>query len=401
MIRNRNSIVRQEENVKRVVILAVIFTLLSTSGAFAASARWQALGNEHRFIVDTSNYCAYPGRMHQFTNALFIIPTPTYGNNNLVSGILVEVVKDMSLAFHYNLASPGISNLNATLKDPQYSTPRLMALNIRNFPDVFWGIKSGSTSFGARIVVGMDGSSDDTGTPTETSARAIDLSGGITTKTGMGDLDIGVGVGIQSFSDDDGTTKTESTGGFGLYLDARLHKQMDDGKFLIPIASVSFGSHPTPKEVCECSFMTGEIGLGIRRQAEKTLLVSGIVLGMNSSTETPKSGAEITDTVLSAKVLGGYEMPLTKWLYARGGANAIYTSTTLQVDVSGQAKDVKSQDVNYYYNMGLRAIYKTFILDMIISRDAFHRGPYFISGSGANLGANICITYLIKQAAKK
>jgi hypothetical protein len=53
-------------------------------------------------------------------------------------------------------------------------------------------------------------------------------------------------------------------------------------------------------------------------------------------------------------------------------------------------------DVKYYYNAGVRMMYGGFVVDWILARDLFYRGPYFISGSGkdgSNLATNICLTY--------
>ena len=61
---------------KKILIILILLTLAVSSRAFAASARWDALGGDHRFIIDTTNYTIYPGRVTLFGNALFIIPVP-------------------------------------------------------------------------------------------------------------------------------------------------------------------------------------------------------------------------------------------------------------------------------------------------------------------------------------
>jgi len=120
---------------------------------------------------------------------------------------------------------------------------------------------------------------------------------------------------------------------------------------------------------------------------EKKMVVTGLVVGFNSVTKTPPEGEEVTETTLSPRIVGGCEMPLTKWIVVRGGASATLTS---------KSNDSSSMDVSYYYNAGIRMLYGGFIVDVILARDIFHRGPYLISGSSkedANLGTNICITY--------
>jgi len=61
---------------KKILIVSVLLTLVVSSGAFARSPRWNALGGEHRFIIDDTNYLTYPGRVTMFGNELFIVPVP-------------------------------------------------------------------------------------------------------------------------------------------------------------------------------------------------------------------------------------------------------------------------------------------------------------------------------------
>jgi len=63
---------------KKILIVSILLTLVASSGAFAASARWNALGGEYRFIIDTSSYGIYPGRVALFGNALFVIPVANF-----------------------------------------------------------------------------------------------------------------------------------------------------------------------------------------------------------------------------------------------------------------------------------------------------------------------------------
>ena len=90
---------------KKIVLVALLLVLVAASVSFAASARWNALGAEHRFMLDTSNYAMYLGRMHMFANALWIIPNIPGGAgipDNMMSGLLVKK-NDMAWAIHYNL----------------------------------------------------------------------------------------------------------------------------------------------------------------------------------------------------------------------------------------------------------------------------------------------------------
>jgi hypothetical protein len=253
---------------KKSFALVILMLLVISSVAFGASTRWNALGGEHRFIIDTTNYTIYPGRVTMFGNALFVIPVPKtdvkefydaryFADNGFVAGALWNV-KNMTMAVHYNLDSTGTANLRKVLagfvsdtkaiEDAQWDfaskdvgspewiaaksvlatqnqKSRLYSLDTRTFPDFFWAMKSGKTSFGARIALAMDSSSDSASPITEailsesgatiaesvkpaaeikTSAMSFDFLVGATMyETPAGDLDLGLGIGMQSFSDDD------------------------------------------------------------------------------------------------------------------------------------------------------------------------------------------------------
>lgn len=371
---------------KKIVILSLIFCVVVSSVAYGASARWQALGNEHRFIIDTSNYGVYPARVYQFSNALWLIPRSAYGDNDIMAGVLMKFKDNMMWAYHFNLPSAGVSKLSSALKAYDKKNDRLVGLEPRVFPDIFWAMKSGSTAFALRGALAMDKANT---TDVTTSAMAVDVNAGITTTMSLGDLDVGVGVGIQKFKDDDGNKVTESTGGFSLAVDARLNMPCRKDKNItwVPIASLKIGSDPTESGVTENSYLAGDVGFGMRKMFDKKMVVAGLVAALNSTKTTPSSGDEVKTTVIAPKFVAGCEAPLTKWLVVRGGAN---------VEFSSKSNDLSSTDVKYYYNSGIRILYGGFIVDWILARDLFYRGPYFVSGSGkdgSNLATNICLTY--------
>jgi len=195
---------------KKILVLVILMTLFAGSFAFGASTRWNALGGDHRFIIDTSNYGLYPGRITMFGNALFLIPVPStdvkefydaryFANNGFVAGALWNV-KNMTMALHYNLDTAGTRNLRGALArlapdqkaiddaqrdfdrkdvgspewlsakailESQSERARLDSLDIKTFPDFFWAMKSGNLSIGARVALAMDSSSDSASTITE------------------------------------------------------------------------------------------------------------------------------------------------------------------------------------------------------------------------------------------
>jgi hypothetical protein len=63
---------------KRILVVSILLTLVVSLESFAASTRWNALGGDHRFIIDTTNYTVYPGRVTMFGNAIFVIPVPNF-----------------------------------------------------------------------------------------------------------------------------------------------------------------------------------------------------------------------------------------------------------------------------------------------------------------------------------
>ncbi len=400
---------------RKTLIVSVILVLLVSSASFAASTRWRALGGDHRFIIDTTNYTIYPGRLTMFGNALFVIPVPNFLNNDFAAGALANVTEDMTFAYHYNLPSAGAKNLRNALagfSDPaeldrarrsftraDEGTPewdrakevfafytqneKLAALDIRPFPDLFWGMDIGNISLGARLAVAMDSDSDAASIneipimegddvigmetkPVEeitTKAQAFDLNLGATMyKTPAGDLDLGLSVGMQSFTGDDPNDDIliESTGGMDMAFNARLNKPLGEEKSstLISMLRVNTGSLPSPEYdvevesvVTETSYLGGDVGIGFRGKGKRDgMLIVGVVGGYDATTYKPtiteekepaeeggeatleeRELPETTDTNLSATVLSGCEFPIRDWLIVRGGVSMKFGLVTDEV----------------------------------------------------------------------
>lgn len=459
---------------KKTLLVTVVLSLLVISTAFGASTRWNAMGGEHRFVIDTTNYSLYPGRITMFGNAAFIIPTPNFLDNDFVAGTLVNV-KNMTLAYHYNLDTSGLRSLRGALaglkpaegalSDAQRDMSRedagtdewnkakdvytklsqkdrLGSLVLREFPDLFWAMKTGKISLGARLALSMDSLSDSAspiekamsggkitgpGEEASASAMAMDILLGATMyETPAGDLDLGLGIGTQSYSDEDPNSGLtfESEGGLDISFNGRLSRFLDKDKnyTLIPVLSVNLGSNPTvaynektAPNVNAVSYMKGDIGVGVRKKIkEKGLVVVGALGAYGATTATPtikgeeKTDLGTTDTSMICTVLAGVEFPVNKWLIVRGGANVKFSSIVDEMlvkeiteDYAGEgkqtSKDVvgskKFKNVDHYFNMGVRTIYNGLIIDFLLSRNILHRGPYILSGSEGNLATHICVTY--------
>ena len=265
---------------KNILVVAILLVLCMNFNAFATPPVWQALGGDHRFLIDNTNYTAYPGRVTSYGNTLFILPTSNaisgdfyqqryFTDDGVVGGMLFNLTSNITLGYHYNVGTAGIGNLGVALSDladPQYANPslvgrlpaetldefdeldwatgmntRLADLNIGTFPDLFVGAKFGNIGVGARLaltsatssVAGrwvieedvLDPESDKPkkiGTMTksvkETSnASAFDLSLGATIEeTPIGDVDIGVSIGSQSFDDEGPVLERSSYGALGV-----------------------------------------------------------------------------------------------------------------------------------------------------------------------------------------
>ncbi len=371
-------------------ISLIILLLAATSTVFAASARWNALGGEHRFMIDTSNYAIYPGRMLMFSNALWIIPNIPAGAgipDNMMSGLLVKK-DDCAWAIHYNLpGTGGFSALRAALPTAGGNLPGL-AGNLRPIPDIFLAKKVGDMTVGGRAVLGLAGSEN--ALEKAASAMSVDVAAGVTKPIALGDVDLGARVSMATFSDD--ATNIESTGGIGLNVDARLIMDKGEGKKLIPVLGVHYSTDPVRDGADEVSAMGVNIGCGVnKRGANKSMLVTGVVLDVDMET-TSFAAAGVDDetvTTMEFTYLGGYEKPLNSWLTGRGGASATLTM------VSGDDPLQNGKRAAFRYNFGVRATYKKVLVDLLLSQDLLHRGPYVLSGAAwANLATNVCLTYL-------
>lgn len=375
----------------RKLMLGAVMALAVTSSAFAASARWQALGNEHRFMLDTSNYGIYPGRMFMFSDALWIIPNapPTaepVGLSNMLSGVLVTSGNN-AYAIHYNL--PGTVAFGALRAGLNAAGGNLQGLvgKLQPMPDLFWAHKSGDRVLAGRVVLGVASSQD--AAKNKTSAMSLDLAGGVTQPISMGDLDLGVRLALAGFSDKTQPAEIKSTGGMGISVDGRLIMNRGEGVKLIPIAAVAYLKSPTVDGVSEASNDSITVGLGYNKSyPDKRMLILGAVVDANLMSNKVGSASSAKATRFTLTYLGGYEMPLNAWLIARGGANAKMMVTT------GDNPAINGTGSQFYYNFGARTIYHKFLVDAIFTRGIFHRGPYIASGSAYDWASNICLTYL-------
>ncbi len=370
---------------KKIAIIAMLLILAAASVSFAASARWNALGKEPRFMLDTSNYAMYPGRMFNYANALWIIPTGP-GDNDMASGLLVKQ-GDMAWAIHYNL--PGTVGLPALRGALNAAGGNLggLAADLRPLPDLFVAKKVGDMTVGGRVVLGL--ASEEFAADKTTSAMSVDVGLGVTKPIGLGDLDLGARVSMASFSDESAAVKIESAGGIGLKVDARLMMDRGEGTKLIPVMGVSYTTNPVVKDVDdEVSTIGVNVGCGLNKtDANKCMLVTGAVLDIEMETTSPVVGDDVGKTTMKFTYLGGYEKPLNSWLVGRGGAKADLTM------VSGDV--LAKKEAGFYYNFGIRAMYKKVLLDVLLNRTLFHRGPHIISGQPGDLGTNVCLTYLL------
>lgn len=370
---------------KLFLVSLIILLLAATSTGFAASARWLALGYDHRFMLDTSNYPIYPGRMLMFSDALWIVPNVAGVPDNMRSGLLVKK-DDCAWAIHYNLpGAEGFSALRAALPAAGGNLAGL-AGSLRPFPDIFLAKKVGDMTVGGRVVLGIAGSEN--ALEEAASAMSVDVAAGVTKPIALGDLDLGVRVSMATFSDESPVKKIESTGGIGLGADVRLIMDKGEGKKLIPVLRVHYVTDPVVDGAAEVSEIGVNIGCGLnKRGANKSMLVTGVVLHVHMETTSPVGVDDKTVTTMEFSYLGGYEKPLNSWLIGRGGARATLTMVSGDVPASKGAA--------FYYNFGVRATYKKVLLDLLLSQGLLHRGPYMISGSPANLATNVCLTYLL------
>lgn len=371
---------------KKCLATAMVLVLTAVSVGFGASARWNALGGEHRFILDTSNYAIYPGRMYQFADALWIIPNVGAVPDNMMSGLLVKR-GDMAWAIHYNMPGPvGFSALRGALAGAGGNLPAL-ANRIRAFPDLFLTKKMGDMVIGGRLVLGL--ASSEPVKDKVAKATSVDVGLGVTKCMALGDLDVGLRLFKASFSDE--AVNIDSKNGIGLNLDARLMMPRGEGTKLVPVLGLRYLSEPVVSGAAEVSHVGVNLGLGFNRTTgpKKALLVSGVVCDVDMETTSPPAGAEVKVTTATLSYLGGYERKLNSWLTARGGARATMTVVT------GDDPARNGITGNFFYNFGIRVAYKKVLVDMLLSRALLHRGPYIISGSGANMATNVCLTYLL------
>ena len=121
-----------------------------------------------------------------------------------------------------------------------------------------------------------------------------------------------------------------------------------------------------------------------------------------------KEWDELSDSSQSVTVLAGYEFPIKDWLTWRTGVSAALTTTSGDLFIGGKTEWLKkgepttveeqiestdSSDVSYYYNMGFQVNYAGVIIDAILARNMFHRGPYLLTGAADTWASSVSVTY--------
>ena len=124
---------------KCVFALTILLVLAISFSSFATPPVWQALGGDHRFLIDNTNYTAYPGRVTSYGNSLFILPTSSadsgsfyqqryFTDDGVIGGVLFNLTSGITLGYHYNVGTAGLGNIQTALSElayPQYTNPRL------------------------------------------------------------------------------------------------------------------------------------------------------------------------------------------------------------------------------------------------------------------------------------
>jgi len=369
----------------------LLITLALATGVFGASARWNCLGFEHRFMLDTSNYGIYPARMMMFADAVWVIPSiPAAAAvpDNMMAGLLVSQGQQ-AWAIHYNLPGTIAFNRLRTGLNQAGGNLGLLADRLRPMPDAFYARKLGDMTVAGRLVLGL--ASSEPVADKSASGMAIDVAGGIIKPLSVGDLDVGLRIASASFKDD--AANIESTGGMGLAMDARLLMKGSGGVTLIPLFGFEYGTDPTVDGAAEVSRLGVDLGIGWNRMdASKRMLVYGATLAYDAVTTSPPAGSDVSVNTLELAYLAGYEKPLNKWLVGRAGARGVITNN------SGDNPAVNGTRANFDYNFGIRTIYQRVLLDFQFDKALLHRGPYVLSGAAANWSPNVCITYLLEPA---
>ena len=61
--------------------------------------------------------------------------------------------------------------------------------------------------------------------------------------------------------------------------------------------------------------------------------------------------------------------------------------------VEERIETTDSSNVSYYYNMGFQVTYADVIIDAILARNMFHRGPYLLTGASDAWATSVSVTY--------
>ena len=121
-----------------------------------------------------------------------------------------------------------------------------------------------------------------------------------------------------------------------------------------------------------------------------------------------KEWDELSSSSQTITLLAGYEFPIKDWLTWRTGASAALATTSGDLFLREQTEWEKrgepmkveekietadTSNVSYYYNMGFQVTYAGIIIDAILARNMFHRGPYLLTGAADTWATSVSVTY--------
>lgn len=404
---------------KRTVVLLFALSFLITSAGFSTITRVKTMGRVNQYILDDANVFLYPSMIVKYSNR-FLFDAGEDGTLPLSQQIGVRGFNGIAGGFFYGLDD--YNHLGFVVNANDRSSGNGMTVGVGGmytFPvtlDDFIGIFYGYDAEMVDVGVEIDLSSSKNSATAPDTAKFEDtvskfgIRGGITYDMTNGDMFNAAFTFLNtSFTDESPGVSdpvAEADGYKTIAASARLFHKANEEVTLVPAfewvnmtEGVNWDSGTdadTDKELDEhkTNQIFASLGANINPN-EKTLVVAAAGIKLESEETTDQGEKQSDDSFKYLPFLkAGIEAEVKSWCDFRAGVEKQLWSSKHEPDTPSTGNpttETGGSDFQGFIGAGFYVA--DLVIDAQISTDFLHRGPYFISGSAADLNSRITLLY--------
>jgi len=400
---------------KKSLLLLLTLCFLMTTIGYATVTRVKTMGRVNHFVLDDANVFIYPSMIVKYSDRFIFdagedgtlplgLQAGVRGFNGVGGGVFYGLNQNNHLGFYVNANDATNGNGIAVGVPGGYTFP----VTLDDFIGIFYGHDAGNLDFGVEL--DLAGAKTEITEPAAQKANdkvsRMGIRAGITYDMTNGDMfNFAFTYGKTSFTDEtagatEPTTTAEADGYGVLGVTARFFHAMNEELTLVPMVEWMSNTRGVSVDTDADNEMeldeqkTTNLGAGFGANifpSKKAMIVAAFGLDL-VSTETTAQGTKTGEgsTSLFPYVKGGIEAEVKSWCDFRAGVEKQLFSSSSEPEGGTHSKGKNSSFQGF---VGAGFYIANLVIDVQISTNFLHRGPYFISGEAANLNNRITLVY--------